>query len=273
MKVERKVDGKTLPARPQPPISPDAPFLASNLYNGQILPIAPFAVSGAIWYQGESNAGRAEQYRTLFPAMIDDWRAAWGKSASEFPFLFVQLANFMQPKDQPSDSEWAELRDAQLMTLDRCKNTGMAVIIDIGEANNIHPANKQDVGRRLALAAEHLAYGNNEIVYSGPIYQSMNVQSGAIRLKFDHVGGGLKARDGSQIKGFAIAGEDQKFVWADAKIDGDDVIVSSKDVTNPVAVRYAWADNPDTANLINAEGLPASPFRTDDWKMLTAGKN
>jgi sialate O-acetylesterase len=229
-----------------------------------IAPLIPYGIQGAIWYQGESNAGRAYQYRTLFPDMIKNWRDDWG--LGKFPFLFVQLANFMETKPEPDESSWAELREAQTMTLG-LPNTGMAVIIDIGEADDIHPKNKQDVGKRLALWALAETYGK-ELVYSGPIYKSMKADGGSIVLSFDHVGGGLVAKGGEELKGFAIAGADKKFVWADAKIDGDNVVVSSDDVSEPAAVRYAWADNP-VCNLYNAEGLPASPFRTDKWPGVT----
>lgn len=241
------------------------PHRPSGLYNAMIHPIIPFAIRGAIWYQGESNAGRAYVYRKLFPGMITDWRHAWGEG--NFPFLFVQLANFQARQPEPGDSAWAELREAQLMTL-ALPNTAMAVIIDIGEANNIHPKNKQEVGRRLGLAAEAM-YGK-KVEYSGPMYESMKVDGNSIRLTFTHAEG-LVAKDGGSLKGFAIAGEDRKFVWADAKIDGDAVVVSSASVAKPVAVRYAWADNPE-CNLYNAAGLPASPFRTDDWPGVTANE-
>jgi len=234
------------------------------LYNAMIAPIAGYTLKGAIWYQGESNAGRAHAYRTLFPTMIQDWRVRWREG--HFPFLFVQLANWRARKPQPAASDWAELREAQLMTL-AVPDTGMAVTIDIGEADDIHPRNKQDVGERLALAARKLAYGE-DLVYSGPIYRSMEVQGQEVVLSFDHVGGGLAARDGEALTGFAMAGEDRQFAWAEARIEGDRVIVSSDLVPDPVAVRYAWADNP-AGNLTNREGLPASPFRTDTWPGIT----
>ena len=257
--------GKRPPRRPGPPGDPTAsPHRPSVLYNGMIAPIVPYPIAGAIWYQGESNAGRAYQYRKLFPDMITDWRKHWGQG--DFTFLFVQLANFMARKDQPAESAWAELREAQTMTLAFPK-TGQAVIIDIGDARNIHPKNKQDVGKRLALAARAIAYGEG-IVYSGPIYDSMKVEGDKIRLSFKHVGGGLVAEGGGKLTGFAIAGADKKFVWADAQIDGGSVVVAGNDVAKPVAVRYAWADNPQ-CNLYNKEGLPASPFRTDQWPGVT----
>ena len=185
------------------------------------------------------------------------------------PFLFVQLANFMAIDPEPAESMWAELREAQLMTL-ALPNTGMAVIIDIGEADDIHPKNKLDVGKRLALWALAGSYGK-ELVYSGPIYKSMKIENDKVILYFDHVGGGLIAASDEPLKGFAIAGADRKFVWADAKINGDNIVVSSGEVSAPVAVRYAWADNP-VCNLYNEEGLPASPFRTDNWPGITVDK-
>jgi sialate O-acetylesterase len=239
------------------------PNRPTALYNAMIHPLIPFAMRGIIWYQGESNARRAQQYRKLFPALIADWRKDWGEG--DFPFLFVQLANFMAAKPEPTESAWAELRQAQSMTLSVPK-TAQAVTIDIGDAKDIHPKNKQDVGRRLALAAEAVAYGK-KVVHSGPVYDSMKIDGSKAVLKFTHCGGGLAAK-GDKLTGFAIAGEDRKFVWADARIDGDSVIVSSEKVPAPVAVRYAWADNPQ-CNLYNKEGLPASPFRTDDWPGVT----
>jgi sialate O-acetylesterase len=198
--------------------------------------------------------------------MISCWRRNWDQG--EFPFLFVQLANFRFTQPEPGDSDWAELREAQTMTL-QIPDTGMAVIIDIGDARDIHPKNKQDVGKRLALWALANTYGQ-DIVYSGPLYRSMEKAGGKIILHFDHVDGGLIARDG-ELKGFAIAGTDRKFVWADARIEGDTVVVSSENAPEPAAVRYAWADNP-VCNLYNQAGLPASPFRTDTWPGITAGK-
>ena len=235
----------------------------SVLYNAMIAPLVRFAIRGAIWYQGESNAGRAYQYRTLFPIMIRNWRSAWGH---EFPFYFVQLANWHANKAEPDESDWAELREAQTMTL-REPQTGMAVTIDIGDENDIHPRNKLDVGRRLAAWALAGTYGQKDIP-SGPLYDRFTIEGDKIRIRFKH-GVGLKTSDGGVVKGFAIAGEDRRFVWADARIDGDTVIVSSSKVIKPVAVRYGWADNP-LANLYNSAGLPASPFRTDDWPGVTA---
>lgn len=263
-----RAEGTKVPPEPKAPQNPaTSPWRPAGLFNGMISPLIPFAIRGAIWYQGESNANRAYHYRTLFPTMIRDWRKHWGEG--DFPFLFVQLANFMARKREPTESAWAELREAQLMTL-ALPNTGMAVIIDIGEANDIHPRNKQDVGKRLAAWALGTTYGK-DVVISGPLYDSMTIEGNRIRLRFKHVDGGLVAKGGRRLKGFAIAGEDRKFYWAHAKIDGDTVVVRSFRVPKPVAVRYAWADNPE-CNLYNAAGLPASPFRTDDWPGVTAPK-
>lgn len=236
------------------------------LYNGMIHPIENYTVQGATWYQGESNASRAYQYRTLFPLLINDWRNQFNNP--DLTFLFVQLANFMEVKDQPEESTWAELREAQTMALELPK-TGMAVIIDIGEADDIHPRNKQDVGQRLALGARHVEYGE-DIVYSGPMYKSMDVEGDKVFISFDNTGTGLVANNKfGYLMGFQIAGEDKNWHWAKAFIDDNQVVVYSEEVDNPVAVRYGWADNPDEANLYNKEGLPASPFRTDSWKGIT----
>jgi sialate O-acetylesterase len=238
----------------------------STLFNGMIHPLLNYAVKGAIWYQGESNAENAFLYRSLLPLMINNWREKWNNP--ELVFLIVQLANFKQASALPIASDWAELREAQLMALSVPK-TGMAVTIDIGEANNIHPRNKQDVGYRLSLAALKTAYNQN-LVYSGPIYKSMQIKGNTIELEFNHTGSGLVARDKyGYPKGFSIAGADHQFIWAKAYITGNRVVVYSDAVSEPVAVRYAWADNPDDANLYNVEGLPASPFRTDSLKGIT----
>jgi sialate O-acetylesterase len=232
-----------------------------GLYNGMIAPLTNYAIRGVIWYQGESNTAEPLEYRRLFPALIADWRAKWNRG--DFPFLYVQLANFMEAKDQPSESDWAELREAQLRTL-TVPNTGMAVAIDLGEWNDVHPLNKEDVGKRLALAAQKIAYGDDEVVHSGPIYESMKIEGNKIILTFTHCGAGLICRGGAELKHFAIAAADKKFVWARAKVEGDTIVVWNEDVTHPVAVRYAWADNPEGVNLYNREGLPASPFRTGE---------
>jgi sialate O-acetylesterase len=235
----------------------------SGLYNGMIAPLIPYAIRGAIWYQGESNIGGAYQYRTLFPAMIANWRTDWGQG--DFPFGFVQIAPFNYGGQPPAMC--AELWEAQLLTLKASPNTGMAVTMDIGELNNIHPTNKQDVGKRLALWALAKVYGQ-DLVYSGPIYKSMAVEGQKIRVQFDHVGSGLAASDGKPLIDFTIAGADQKFVPATAEIDGNSLVVHSDQVTEPVAVRYAWRKDA-TPNFANKEGLPASPFRTDTWRGLT----
>ncbi|MGD0091081.1 MAG: sialate O-acetylesterase, partial [Planctomycetota bacterium] len=262
-----KAEGKPAPKKPKAPDDPaHNPWMPSGLYNAMIAPLIPYGIQGAIWYQGESNAGRAYQYRKLFPAMILDWRKNWGQG--DFPFIWVQLANFMPRNPQPGQSDWAELREAQQLTLSLPK-TGTGLAIDIGEAGNIHPKNKQELGRRLALAALAIAYGK-DLPYSGPVYDSMAVEGSSIRLKFKHVNGGLVCK-GEKLAGFSIAGEDKKFVWAEAKIDGETVVVSSPEVQKPAAVRYAWANNPEVS-LYNKADLPASPFRTDDWDGITKGK-
>ena len=239
------------------------PNLPTSLYNAMIHPLVPYGIRGAIWYQGENNASRAYQYRELFPLVIENWRKDWGK---DFPFYFVQLANFKPVSQKPVDSDWAELREAQTRTLS-VANTGMAVIIDKGEANDIHPKDKQAVGHRLALIARAKTYGE-QMPYSGPMYHSYEVDGDKIILSFDHTEGGLKSGDGKALQGFSIAGRDHKFHWAKAEIQGDKIVVSSPEVLYPVAVRYGWADNP-VCNLYNGAGLPASPFRTDDWKGVT----
>ena len=243
--------------------------LPTLLYNGMIAPLIPFPIKGAIWYQGESNAAQAYQYRQHFRLLIEDWRSKW--DIGDFPFLFVQLANFMNPADQPAESNWAELREAQDQTL-ALPNTGMASAIDIGEAGDIHPRNKQDVGKRLALEALRITYGK-EIVSTGPRYESMELNGNEIIIRFSRTGDGLVVRDKYQyIKGFTIAGTDQKFHWAKAEmIDNSTVRVYSDAVSNPVAVRYGWANNPDQANLYNSEDLPTNPFRTDEWDGITKG--
>lgn len=253
------------------PMLPNAtPFSSpAVLYNANIAPLTSFALKGFIWYQGESNVDRAEEYRTLFPALIRDWRKQWGMG--DLPFLFVQLANHYEEQSQPAESNWAELREAQAMTL-KLPNTGMASAIDIGEAADIHPKNKLDVGRRLGMAAMKTAYGE-DIVSAGPSFRKMTIAGNRMTLEFDNVGGGLVTRDKyGYVRGFQVAGEDRKFYWAKASIEGDKVIVTSKEVAQPVAVRYAWSNNPGALDLYNKEGLPATPFRTDEWKGVTAGQ-
>ncbi|MCC6821974.1 MAG: sialate O-acetylesterase [Verrucomicrobia subdivision 3 bacterium] len=247
----------------------------SELYNAMIAPLIPYAIKGAIWYQGESNAGRAEQYRTLFPDMIRCWRRDWGQG--DFPFLAVQIApwdrNKKRPLEQinvqPVESDWAELREAQLLATQVLPQVGMAVITDVGDKDDIHPTKKVPVGARLALAARAIAYGE-KTEFSGPIYRRLAIKGNQAILHFDHARKGLEAR-GGVLQGFAICGEDRKFVWAKAEIVGDTVVVSSPEVPHPVAVRYGWADFPEV-NLWNKEGLPASPFRTDSFPMITAPK-
>lgn len=254
-KIEHKFGIVPAPQYPWGPGNANTPHI---LFDSMLQPLAPFGLRGALWYQGESNADKAAHYRALFPLMIRDWRRVFGQG--NFPFLFVQLANFTDPQVKPSEGGWAGLREAQLLTL-REPHTGMAVTIDVGAAKDIHPQDKQTVGHRLALIALAQIHGK-KVEFSGPIYQSHTVTGNSIRLEFNHVAGGLKTSDGGPLKGFAIAGKDKNFVWADAKITGHSVLVRSKSVPKPVAVRYSWASNPP-GNLINAARLPASPFRTD----------
>lgn len=240
-----------------------------SLFHGMLEPVIPFGIKGALWYQGESNAPRAYQYREIFPLMIKDWRKHWGQG--DFPFIWVQLANFKKPAEEPVDSDWAELREAQSMALS-LPHTAQAVIIDKGEADDIHPRDKWSVGERLAKAAKKVAYGQ-QVVHSGPTFEKMEVEGNKARIYFDHVGSGLKIQDKyGYVKGFAIAGEDRVFHWANAYQEGNNIVVFSEKVTKPVAVRYGWADNPDDVNVYNEEGLPASPFRTDSWDGITLGK-
>lgn len=252
-----------LPAMPANPN--DNPNLPTVLYNAMINPLIPYTIKGAIWYQGEANASRAYQYRDLLPLMINDWRSRWGY---RFPFYIVQLANFMARHDHPTESAWAELREAQALTTN-LDNTGVSCTIDIGMGKDIHPSNKQDVGHRLALIARAETYGQN-VEFSGPLYKSYEMMGHCIRIHFDHTTGGLKTNDGAPVTGFAIAGPDHVWHWATATIDGNSVIVSSDKVKFPVAVRYAWADNP-ACNLYNGANLPAFPFRTDCWNGVTYG--
>ncbi len=246
-----KANSTTLAANP----SPNAP---TALYNGMISPIAPMRIKGVIWYQGEANADRPVQYRALFPTLIEDWRRQWGY---QFPFLFVQLAGFGANKPEPAEYPWAELREAQSMTLSLFA-TGMATAIDIGNEQDVHPSNKQDVARRLALAAAKIAYGE-DVVFSGPTYQSMHVEGNRARIRFSNRGSGLSIKDNhGYVRGFEIAAADGKFRWAQAELEGQDILVSSKDVSTPMAVRYSWSNTPD-GNVYNKEGLPLIPFRTD----------
>ncbi len=263
---------ESYPRRPAPAIAPnlDSNFPGS-ISNQMIAPWTHYAIAGAIWYQGESNQWRAQQYADIFPGMIEDWRERWN---DDFPFYFVQLANFKEPTTEPGvPNQWAELQEAQRLTLDKVSNTGMAIINDIGMADNIHPTNKADVGERLSRWALGKHYRHDTHPISGPLYWKHRIKGDRVIISFDHIGDGLMSRDDNELARFEIAGEDRKFVWADAKIsnDGKNVMVSSKKVKNPVAVRYAWASNPEGANLVNSGNLPASLFRTDDWPLLTDG--
>jgi sialate O-acetylesterase len=269
-----KAKAAGLPPAPKPPAPPDGgPNMPSTLYNGMIAPLIPYAIKGAIWYQGESNAGQPVEYKTLFADMITDWRQRWGEG--DFPFLFVQLAKYREP-----NTGFAQLRESQLKTL-ALPNTGMAVAFDIGDQKDIHPKDKIDVGLRLALAAKHVAYGQT-LVYSGPIFDKLQVDGSAARVSFTQIGGGLvigtapwtpagaTPLPNSNLAGFTIAGADKNWVPADARIDGDSVVVSSPQVAQPVAVRYAFPFA--EGNLYNKDGLPASPFRTDDWEVTAPPK-
>lgn len=237
----------------------DNPNVPSFLYNQMIHPLLRTPIKGVIWYQGESNSSEAERYKTLLPVMIGDWREKWGR---DLPFYIAQIANYMEKQTGPETSGWAELREAQMQTVRHLDNTGLAVLIDIGEAGNIHPKNKAEVGRRLALNALALTYGKN-ITYSGPIYKDYRIEGQTIRISFDHCDGGLRIPEGdTEVRGFYVAGADGLFHKAKATIDKDEVVVSSPEVGLPLAVRYGWANNPD-CNLYNGALLPASPFRTD----------
>jgi sialate O-acetylesterase len=255
--AEADAQGRPNPLRPTPPPNPsEDPHTPSILFNGMINPLLPYAIRGVIWYQGESNSARAKEYHDLFPAMIGDWRAQWRQG--DFPFLFVQIAPFKRMLP--------EIREAQLMTLGKVPNTAMAVTTDVGDFHDIHPIQKEPVGERLALAARALAYGEL-LEYSGPLYKSARTNGNAIMISFDHAGMGLVAK-GGPLKGFVLAGSDKTFVPAKAEIQGKTVVVTAPGVSNPVAVRYAWENVPEV-NLFNQAGLPASPFRTDDWETQT----
>lgn len=262
-----KIDPKEFRA---PKVANASPFTSpSGLFHGNIAPLTNFAVKGVIWYQGESNASRAGEYQELFPALIQDWRKQWNRP--DLPFLFVQLANYLPESAQPEASDWAELREAQALAL-ALPYTGMAVAIDIGEAYDIHPRNKWDVGKRLGLAALQVAY-KKPVLAAGPTYDRMEVRNDTIVIHYKHTGKGLVTRDKyGYVRGFAIAGEDRKFHWARAWIRGNTIHVFSEQVSRPVAVRYAWANNPGPLDLYNKEGLPAAPFRTDAWPGNTDGK-
>lgn len=266
-KVEHKLEAiNNPPPAPKRPLGPNTPAAPSNLFNGMIKPIVPFAIKGTIWYQGESNGGRGYQYRTLLPALIQGWRARWNQG--DFPFLIVQLPNYSNPSTEPVTNEpWPAVREAQLLTVRSLPATGLVITIDIGE-RQIHPVNKKDVGHRLALSALETAY-HLKGPGTGPLYLASRIEGESVVVMFDHIGSGLTIRKGmDSLVGFAVAGPDRKFVAADAKIVGDTVVVRADAVKNPVSVRYLWANNP-TASLFNQDGLPASPFRTDDWPVPT----
>jgi len=254
---------------PKPEFPNATPFSSpAVMFNGNIAPLMQMSMKGVIWYQGESNADRAEEYRSLFPAMIKDWRQRWG--LGDFPFLFVQLANYEAESLEPGSSKWAELREAQAMTLS-LPNTGMASAIDIGEAGDIHPKNKEDVGKRLALAAMKAAY-KKDMVVSGPAFKAVNMDNGVAVIEYHSSTGELITKDKyGFVRGFQIAGEDKKFYWAKAVLKGDKVEAWSEEVSRPVAIRYAWDNNPGPLDLYNKEGLPATPFRTDSWPGVTKG--
>lgn len=244
-----------------------APMPVSALYEGMITPLLPYGFRGALWYQGESNAWVPHQYRKLLPELIQNWRDA--TQQKDLEFLIVQLPNHGVIPEQPSESAWAELREAQLMTVKNIPHTGLAVTIDVGDPDDLHPHRKREVGERLALWALGTTY-KESIEYSGPLYEGITIAGNEARLRFSHVGLGLEARGDTELRGFAVAGAEKKFHWATARIEGDRVVVSSPDVANPVAVRYAWGDSP-RCNLFNKNGLPASPFRSDDWPGVTVG--
>ncbi|HJZ82095.1 MAG TPA: sialate O-acetylesterase [Pyrinomonadaceae bacterium] len=265
---------KAAGARPQPsPAVPDALReyrIAASIYDGMIAPLIPFAMRGAFWYQGESNEARAQQYGLLLPTMIKSWRERWG--AGDFPFGIIQLPNYRDPKPEPADEPWSFIREAQRRTAVTMHNVGLIVTIDIGEAHDIHPKNKLDVGRRMARWALAEVYGR-KITTTGPFWRSSKVDGSKIVLTFDEVGSGLKIRDGNKLDEFAIAGADHKWVWAEAAITAKNRIeVWSPSVAQPLAVRYAFNNNPKHPNLTNETGLPATPFRTDDWPGPTDGK-
>lgn len=252
--------GKFAPSAPTGPVHPQAQWSSlGSMWNGMMAPVASYGIRGALWYQGESNADRAMEYRELLPLMIDAWRQKWGEG--EFPFGVVQLASFQAASDDPVEGGWANLRDAQLATARNHKNCGMAVTIDVGDAVDIHPTNKAAVGHRLAVWALSQVYGKS-VDWSGPLYRSCKTEGDSLIVSFDHATG-LKTSDGNDLGGFAIAGADGKFSWANATIQGDTVRLSSPSVKSPLTVRYAWSNNPVRANLVNGAGLPASPFASD----------
>lgn len=268
--AKAREEKKQPPNKPQPAADPHfSQHRPSSLYNAMVHPLVPFAFRGAIWYQGESNASRAYQYRVLMPTMIRSWRDAWKQG--DFPFYQVQLANFKEIKAEPGDSDWAELREAQMLAIDAEPNVGVACITDIGAAKDIHPKNKQDVGKRLARLALVDNYGlGGKLKRNGPTYKSLDINGAKCIVHFDNGGANLNSYYNEPLSGFAIAGADKKWVWGNAKITGPNTVeVTHPEVPEPVAVRYNWADNPQ-GNLYNATYLPAYPFRSDDWKGITA---
>ena len=261
--------GKPAPQRPRNPRNPlTGQHRPANLYNGVLKPFIGYGIKGAIWYQGESNSGRAKAYRDVFPLMIQNWRDEWGQG--DFPFYWVQLADFRDEQPEPMDDNWAELREAQTMTMDRLKKTGEAVIIDVGEGRDIHPRDKQTVAKRLARWALAKDYGV-DIIHQSPRYKSMEIKDDKAVITFDHVGAGLYSFDVRDPKGFALCGQDKKFVWANARIVGKDKVEVWAEGITPAQVRYAWAVNP-VCTLMSREVRPATPFRTDDFKMVTEGQ-
>jgi sialate O-acetylesterase len=255
-------------ARPGMPMGPGHPHEPTSLYNGMIAPLSKYTIKGAIWYQGETESGRAQGhiYGEALMTLVEDWRKVFGQG--DFPFFWVQLANFA---NAAKNGHWMRVQEGQVKAA-ALRGTGVAVINDIGEATDIHPKNKQDVGRRLALLARHIAYGQDGFIWSSPLYRQTTREGNMLRVWFDHAESGLRARGNEPVKGFVIAGSDGKFVPATAKIEGATVLVSSPQVPDPQAVRYAWADDASKANLFNAAGFPAAPFRTDNWKLITEGK-
>ena len=268
--AKERAAGREPKEAPHPPDALREYRIAASIYNGMIKPLIPFRIKGVIWYQGENNEGRAEQYGILLPTMIRAWRAKWQQG--NFPFGIVQLPNYRDHKTQPIEDAWSDLRDAQRWTADTVKNTGLIVTINIGEAHNIHPKDKFDVGKRMCLWALNFVY-HHPVLGSGPFYQTATVKGKYIIVKFKEVGTGLKVKNGKVLHEFALAGENRQWHWAQAKIIGKNLVkVWSKAVPQPVAVRYAFNSNPRDPNLTNNSGLPASPFRSDNWPGSTAGK-
>jgi len=267
---EARAKGQSKPAKPWEPKEKYAYILRHSpgyCFNGGISPVIPFGLKGVLWYQGESNSGRAYQYRKVLPLLISQWRKLWNQG--DFPFLIVQISSYLAIQDEPGDSDWAELREAQVLTAKNVPNCGYGVSLDVGDAKDPHPRNKWDVGKRMALVALATVHGK-DIEYSGPVFNSVEFKDGKAILKFDHADGMRAGREGSNepLRGFSVAGEDRKFHWADAEIVGQTVVLACKDVPKPVAVRYAWASNP-VCNLYNKAGLPAGTFRTDEWPGIT----